>query len=289
MCHHTKLFILALLNTKTKIMANKLLLVLIAITVFASNAYSQTSNYGKISFNEAVNISGKQRMLSQKMSKAYLMLVIKADGSTKKELEDSKNLFDEQLAVLKDNTNNPSTKTYIDKVTNLWGNFKTLISQLPANTKNAKSIMDLNTALLAACNDLVTNIESSSSKSLGDKEQKLLRIINKSGKQRMLSQRLALYYTASLVFPESKLSYRNTLNTIFLEYDDVISLLSICDFNNEAAEKELELIMKKWDKYQVDKEGFFSGDFAPDEVNKTSNQLTYCFNKITEVYTAITF
>ena len=270
-------------------MANKLLLLLIAITGFAPSVYSQTSNYGKITYNEAINISGKQRMLSQKMSKAYLMLVKNANGNIKKELEDSKNLFEKQLAVLKDNTTNPATKTYIDKVTNLWSAFKTLISQLPANTKNSKSIMDLNTGLLKACNDLVTNIESSSSKSISDKEQKLLSIINKSGKQRMLSQRLALYYTASLIFPENKLNYRNTLNKIFLEYDDVISLLSISNFNNEAAEKELQLIMKKWDKYQVDKEGFFSGNFAPVEVNKTSNQLTYCFNKITAVYTAISF
>lgn len=270
-------------------MANKLLLLLIAITAYAPSVYSQTSNYGTISYNEAVNISGRQRMLTQKMSKAYLMLVINANGSVEKELQDSKNLFEQQLALLKDNATNPSTKTQIGKVTNLWSNFKTLISQLPANTKNSKSIMELNTALLTACNDLVTDIESTSSKSTGEKEQKLLRIINKSGKQRMLSQRLALYYIASLVFPESKLSYRKTLNKIFLEYDDVISLLSICDFNNQTIEKELELIIKKWDKYQVDKEGFFSGNFAPEEVNKTSNQLTYCFNKITESYTGITF
>ena len=269
-------------------MTTKSLFLLIAFFTLNLTTTIAQSSYGDISFNEAVNISGRQRMLTQKMSKNYLLLVkTPSNTSFKTELNESKSLFESQLSTLRKNAPSASNKSLIEKIDNLWNTFKGLTEDLPANTKSAKSIMDLNTGLLKACNDLVVDIESNTSKDLDDKKKKLLRVINKSGKQRMLSQRLTLYYTASLVFPENKLAYRNTLNKIFLEYEDAISFLSIVEFNNEATEKELEIVMEKWDKYVTDKEGFFSGSFDATEVYTTTNNLTSSFNKITNIYASL--
>ena len=269
-------------------MTTKSLFLLLAFFALNLTTTIAQSSYGDISFNEAVNISGRQRMLTQKMSKNYLLLVkTPSNTSFKTELNESKSLFESQLSTLRKNAPSASNKSLIEKIDNLWNTFKGLTEDLPANTKSAKSIMDLNTGLLKACNDLVVDIESNTSKDLDDKKKKLLRVINKSGKQRMLSQRLTLYYTASLVFPENKLAYRNTLNKIFLEYEDAISFLSIVEFNNEATEKELEIVMEKWDKYVTDKEGFFSGSFDATEVYTTTNNLTSSFNKITNIYASL--
>ncbi len=260
---------------------------IIVLMLFVNTSYAQTQKYGDIDYNKAINISGKQRMLSQKMSKAYLLMSQGIENDKiKKELNSSKFIFEKQLQILKANASSSSTKLYIKQVYKIWDDFKKIISQ-DASNANALRIMDINTDLLKNCHQVVLSIERSSNynnKFFENNDQELINTINVSGKQRMLSQRMCLYFAAIKAYPKNKAEYRDTLRAVFEEFSLVIGDLLISTFNTTEIEEEIGVIMALWEKFQSNKGKFLDGDFELIEVYNTTNDMTRSFNKITGAY-----
>ncbi len=265
----------------------KSLLIVILLLLF-SELTAQSQKFGTMEYNKAVNISGKQRMLSQKMSKAYLLLAYGINNDDiKRELNSSKFIFEKQLQILKQNGKDITTvRLSTQKIEEVWQKFKPLIESHP-NLVSAKEIMVLNTTLLKACHNLVQSIEARSGYSsnyFSNHDQELVAIINKSGKQRMLSQRLALYYTACLLLKSQKDQYSPELRNVYEEFDTAIGELLINSYNTSDSEEELGVIMSHWEKFQSNKSGFFDGNFNLEDIFVTTNDLTKRFNKITSIY-----
>lgn len=264
--------------------------ILALVLCSTTQVFSQNQNYGSITYGKAINISGKQRMLSQKMSKAFV-LIAKGINSPeiKKELNSSKFIFEKQLEILNKNASSTPVKLSIKNVQKLWIEFKGLINS-PPNFTNSAQVMKLNTKLLRACNEVVKSIESSSNYNnqfFQNENQELVGIINVSGKQRMLSQRLCLYYTATTMFPNENAEYKKVLNKVYDEFDSVIGNLLISSYNSTEIEEELGTVMGRWEKIQSNRRGFVNGEFPLDEIFRVTNSLTKSFNKITGIYESI--
>lgn len=267
-------------------MKKKITLTLIALLIL-NKITAQTQNFGSINYNKAVNVAGKQRMLSQKMSKAYLLMSNGVNNDKiKKELSSSKFIFEKQLDILNKNAERSSTKLFIKKVYDIWDDFKVIINK-KASLNNSLRIIELNTKLLSACHQVVQAIENNSNygnKFFENNDQKLVETINISGKQRMLSQRLCLYFTAIKIFPKNKADYQVILDEAFDEFSDVIGYLLINTYNTTETEEELGVVMAQWEKYQANKRKFLDAEFNLIEVYNTTNDLTKSFNKITGLY-----
>lgn len=273
-----------------RIISNKSI-VLICFLFMITKYSSQSQTYGLISYNKAVNISGKQRMLSQKMAKAFLFLAHGVDNTEiKKELSSSKFIFEKQLQIIKENGKKSSAiKLLVKQTEKLWYNFKGLISAEPT-LENARKVLDLNTDLLKSCHQIVMQIESLSSyssKYFNNYDQEAVIIVNKSGKQRMLSQRLGLYYLACTLFPKEMADYRGVLKETFEEFDYAIGYLLISSYNTTESEEEIGEIMGIWENYVSNKKEFYNGKFDLVDVFKTTNNLTKRFNKITGIYEVV--
>ncbi|WP_025739665.1 type IV pili methyl-accepting chemotaxis transducer N-terminal domain-containing protein [Aquimarina pacifica] len=271
-------------------MKTKITIILLLASLLVTSKSISQSKYGSITYNKAINISGKQRMLSQKMSKAYLLLSKGVNNDEiKRELSSSKFIFEKQLEILTENASSTAVKLSIKGVKKLWNQFKPLIESTP-NYINSKDIIRLNTTLLKACHELVLSIEVSSNYNnqfFKNKNQDLVNIINISGKQRMLSQRLCLYYTANTMFPNNSTEYKKIMTDVINEFDSVIGNLLISSYNSTEIEEELGSVMSLWEKLNTNKRGVMNGTFSIEEVFGITNNLTKSFNKITGQYETI--
>ena len=136
-----------------------------------------------------INIAGKQRMLSQRLAKDYLYIGKKiAVSKADKQLKASLGEFSTAHKKLYASINDPEIQNLLTFVQMSFDEFKDLISQ-PFNLDNAQLAIDLSESILEGSQYVVDSLKTAS----GHKESD---IVAKSGKQRMLAQRIAKYYIA---------------------------------------------------------------------------------------------
>jgi len=264
--------------------------ILILTLFFASTVVFSQKNYGALTFNKAVNISGKQRMLTQRMAKIYLYLLDNpTDFKAKKDLKITKIIFEKQLSILEDNTSSGVTRARIQEVKDTWAKYKSFLESEP-NKKDAVRIVNTNTTILKQANSVVNAIIVESSGKTGsddeyvqEEDNELKQIINKAGRQRMLSQRLALYYFANKPALKTTVT-ESKLKTVFNELDDALDFLLISSFNNERIDEALGNVTELWENVKIDQTKLFKQGYADAEIYKLSNELTKTFNVITNLY-----
>lgn len=261
----------------------------LALFFIALLSFSQTK-YGSLTFNKAVNISGKQRMLTQRMGKIYLYLLDNPnDFKAKKDLKITKIIFEKQNNILAQNASADLTKNRLKEVQDTWAKYKQFLASQP-NQGDAVKIINTNSTILKYANNVVNaiiqeaqNNSGSLDENVAEEDNELKEIINKSGRQRMLSQRLALYYFAN----KPNLKNSNTeskLKNVFIELDSALNDLLISSFNNERIDEALGDVMEKWETVKTNRDRFFKQGYKDQEVYKLSNDLTKMFNRITNLY-----
>lgn len=265
----------------------KITLLLLSLTISSSTIAQE---FGKLTFNKAVNISGKQRMLGQKMGKIYLYLLENPeDENAKRDLQTTKVIFEKQNEILYSNAVSIQTKRKVEDVNSLWGKLGPLFEKKP-NISDAKKILADNSKLLRSSDAVVqsiildaeTNSQHLSDNTLDDNID-LKKVINLSGKQRMLAQRLALYYYANNSSLKSTANM-NDLRGTYMSFDNAISDLLISNFNNDKSEQVLGEAMRDWELFKEHKSDFLSHKMSNEDVYKKTNNLTKTFNKLTILY-----
>ena len=135
----------------------------------------------------AVNLAGRQRMLSQRMVKAYLMLGqgIAADDA-RTILQGSINQFESQLAAQKAFQPTPSVRSAVANLESTWTKCKALLTAPPSKA-GAVALYDANEALQQAAHGATLAYEDVTATPLDH-------LVSIAGRQRMLSQRMAKFY-----------------------------------------------------------------------------------------------
>jgi len=205
------------ISTKMKLAGGLLsfvIVVIISLTVMM-NQMSKKDAY-------IINIAGKQRMLSQKMSKEVFFIVHRHTNDFR-ELNSAVSLFENSLNDLLYGNDakgiyapqNEKIQAKLEEVMGYWKPFKAQIEQLEDSTETVRPDMEVLTPriekLLVLSDTVVQRMVKANLSNVH---------IDLSGRQRMLSQRMGLYIsrylrTASkqdlLVYNDAKALYDTTL------------------------------------------------------------------------------
>ncbi len=275
-------------------MRNFFFILLFIGNILISNA--QSSSYGSISFGKATNISGKQRMLSQRIAKLYMLRLA---GSHSHELSNEYNssiqLFQRNLSILEANSTTSSikVKAALRKEKNEWETFKKILRE--HSMKKVGEVMSSSNELLRKCHSLVLAIEEDSkyNKEFSNEspvEQLKVEAVNISGKQRMLSQRLCLYYTACRVLQKEKLDYKaicGEVEKIYAEQNKSLNWLLINDLNTFGIEQNIGKILGLFQEIEKNKKEFFDNKLPLSKIMNLTNKITSMYNVVTGQYTSL--
>ncbi len=139
------------------------------------------------SLSDAINISGKQRMYSQRFLKDYAMIGMQNNyGKPKEDLVRTMDAFEKSLQALQQFKSDTITMKALKDEEEIWKKVKIILNDTP-NIEKVPELQNLLEKLLKKADEATKDFVNLS-------KQKGNEIINISGRQRMLSQRMASLY-----------------------------------------------------------------------------------------------
>jgi hypothetical protein len=206
-----------------------------------------------------VNLSGKQRMLTQRVTK--LSLLVSSNINKKenvKRLIKFSSLYNQTLKAFRDGDSklnckpikNPSINEQIAVIEQKWKIFYKHIQNIingKDSKKSLKYIVDNNEELLKVSNELVKRYEKSN-KSQNYLDRARLRIVNVAGRQRMLTQKMT---KEKLLISKGNKEYISKLDKTIKLFDDSLKALIGGDSNQTIVRPTNKKIKKQLSKVET--------------------------------------
>ena len=156
-------------------------------------------------YDHIVNLAGRQRMLTQRMAKEAVLIAMDVDRiDNLRRLQESRDLFTRTLAGLRSGdasldlpgTADPNTAAKLERAELVWSQMDAVLhAGLIAggfSDQQLGRVIDLSPVLLATSEEVVSAFVAEARK--GPIHTVLIEAINVSGRQRMLSQRMAMQF-----------------------------------------------------------------------------------------------
>jgi hypothetical protein len=228
---------------------------------------------------EAMNLSGMQRMLSQRIAKSYLMIGAEVRSEQAlQQLDQSVARFENNYQALIEYAPSAEIGAALEQVGESWQHYRELALSRPTR-EQAVLLLAFSDQLLAQSEALVQLIEAHTG-SAG------ARLVNRSGRQRMLSQRIAkLYLALSWRLPVEGLEQQ--LQQATGEFEAAQQELLSAEQNTPQIAAALQKVEAQW---RFARAGFqLSADarYVPTVITTTTETLLWQMNELTSAYAAV--
>ncbi|MBB5213144.1 type IV pili methyl-accepting chemotaxis transducer N-terminal domain-containing protein [Microbulbifer hydrolyticus] len=152
-------------------------------------AAEATPTHTGFNMGDAINMAGRQRMLSQRITQAYILRGIQPQSEKHQQVfQRSMAEFERNLGQLLAFEPAAPVRSTLKRVQNEWQAFAAIARQ-PVNKFNAAELFKHSNTLLPAAHTYVMRLQALANHSSAE-------LVNVSGRQRMLSQRIAKNYVA---------------------------------------------------------------------------------------------
>jgi CHASE3 domain sensor protein len=236
-------------------------------------------SWAAINAAEAMNLSGMQRMLSQRIAKTYLMIGAEVRPDlAEQQLDQSIAKFESNYLALGEYAPTAQIRSALEDAGKTWQRYRELALSRP-DKQQALVILELSDQLLAQSEQVVQLLERHSGGTSA-------RLVNRSGRQRMLSQRIAkLYLAMSWRLPVAGLE--QSFNQAVDEFDQALQELQQASQNTPAIAKGLQRTEAQWRFTRVGFDLSADSRFVPTVIATTSETLLWQMNELTSQYEGV--
>jgi nitrate/nitrite-specific signal transduction histidine kinase len=247
-------------------------LMLAGLAVTALPAQARIRDLG-----EAINKAGAQRMLSQRMTKAWLALALPdIEGRAQKILEVSRQRFDRQLAELQAFAPTAEIASTYEQLGKRAAVLQLRLDDRPVTPARVNAVIPLAGEVLKLAHQATGQLEKRS-------EAGSAKLINLSGRQRMLSQRLAMLYLAEEHGVDRAL-IRNEMGVARNDFRVAMRVLQSAPETTAGILENLQLAASQWVFLDAALGGTSYGQRAAAEAFLASENLLAVMETVTGQY-----
>jgi len=225
--------------------------------------------------NQAVNLAGKQRMYTQRMLKDYAMVGMNNTfGKPSEDLNQTIADFEDHLVSLIAFNQDDKTAKALQEVNKKWESIKKDLTAKPQK-ENAEKLQVMLDELLKLADGATKAFAAQSGKQSGE-------IINISGRQRMLSQRMAGLYMLKVWGVEDP-QFREKLDNAMKLFKESLETLEKYEANTKEINELLVKVKRSFRFFEMMNKS--TNRFIPTLIYKKSNDILRDMNDITIKYT----
>ena len=217
-------------------------------------------------------------MLSQRIVATYCQIGQEIQTrKSKRQLKHAIKLFDEQLGELYEYRQSGKIHKQLQRVTDAWKPLKEIVTR-PVQRSNAEEVRMLAEDVLRVSHRVVIMLQDEAETTKG-------RLVNISGRQRMLSQRLANLYTLqSWGFTSSE--YADDYSRAMNEFKGALGELRSSAFNTEDINENLARAKREFGMLERSSH-HKNGEYIPLMVKMSADKLLVLMNDTTQMYEAL--